>query len=155
MDKIICCNTILFTTLLTASYLGFGIANVYISAKNTGAKNECGIAIWYCNVIMAVLDFIAFIGMLVYLATMYNKSTNKHKSTKCSIIALGINIWACVAYFSIDTNCKDFYLANYPQVWHMLEANVVYLFTIIGAVIVMYISTICLVLCAKKENTDV
>ena len=160
MEKIICCSTVIFTTLFTASYLGFGIANAYVSSHNTGAKNECGAAIWYCNVMMAVLNFVAFIGMSIYLCsikTSDNTSSgdSKNKSSGCSIVALGINIWACVAYFSIDSECKNFYLANYPQVWYMLEANVIYLFVSLGAIISMYVTTICLVLYAPRNSANI
>lgn len=153
MSTVICCNTIIFTTLFTASYLGFGIANAYVSSQNTGAKNECGAAIWHCNVMLSVIDFLSFIGMLIYLCCSINKSEKKSDSSCISsIIVLGINIWACVAYFGINSDCKSFYLTNYPQVWQMLEANVIYLFTSLGLLIIWYVSTILLVLCAHKKD---
>jgi hypothetical protein len=150
MEQIIICNTILYSTIVTASYLGFGIANAYVSAQNVDAKNKCGIAIWYCLVIHSAMNFLAFLSILWYLKKV-NENNTKRKSTKESILALCINIWACVAYFNADSDCNNFYLDNYPQVWYMLKANVIYLFVNIGVAIVMYILTMCLLLCIKKK----
>jgi hypothetical protein len=129
-----------------SSYLSFGIANAYVSSQNDGAKEMCGAAIWYCVVFLGVLHFIEFIvsTAIMCILCLHNKEQppkKKQSNGYFGMIVLGINTWACVAYFNITTECKAEYIERYDTLWYMLEANVFFFFAMIGIFVWLLVST--------------
>ncbi len=137
-------NLAVCTLILSFAYLGFGIANAYISANNSAAKHECGVAIWYCVTLLSALNFVAFIITVAVLCIIHvhapNKSEKKKTNGYFGFLFLCLNVWACIAYFDISPECRQEY-DKYPDLWNMLEADVMFFFANIGLVLWLIIST--------------
>ncbi len=148
-------NAVVCSLLVTIAHLGFGIANAYVSSKTTDAKGECGDAIWVCVMVLSILSFFAFFNGLWQLFNLFTSEDNEKKSTNWLAIGhLGVSIWACVAYFGASASCADFYQTNFPMLWDMLLANVVFFFVSLGIVVWVCVSSCCTVCCAAANESQ-
>lgn len=142
-------NIAICLVLNTLGFLAFGIANAVVSSQNTGAKGECGEAIWYCIMVLAVLDFLAFFGgtTSTIKRTSGDSDGEKNAINWVGLGSLGVSIWACVAYFQVEPECHAFYEHRYPHLWNMLLANVIFFFVSIGMgvwIIFCYCFAVCI-----------
>ena len=137
-------SAVVCSLLITISHLGFGIANAYISSQTTDAKGECGDAIWYCVMVLAILSFFAFFNGLWQLFKLFSSEDDYKKSINwLTICHLGVSIWACIAYFNASDTCADFYRTNFSMLWNILFANVVFFFVSLGIIVWVCISSCC------------
>ncbi len=139
---------IVYQIVMGVAYLAFGIANAVISAENTDAKGECGHAIWYCVMFLAVLGFIGCAEtVIVFAMTMIRETELKNRTTWSGDAIMGVSIWACIGYFEADDECIDFYTSNFPDLWKMLSANVIFFFVHL-VIIVIVLTAVCVIGCA-------
>lgn len=121
----IVCNAFVFAFISIVS-LSFGIAEAVILSANKEAKNACGDGIWYCVLVLCILHFCNIIAEICRL------SSDEKNISSLPFIILVINIWACVAFYDIDTDCRDMYMDKYSDLWYMLYAEVITSFIAFG-----------------------
>ena len=117
--------------ILVFVFIAFGMANITIGFVMPNDINECGDSLSYCVLTIAVISFMSAL-FVVMLHENISADDYFHipKKNKLFIgFVLGINIWACVAYFSIDLNCYKFYLDTNIHLLHILLADVILFFT--------------------------
>lgn len=131
-----------FLVVFVAAELSFGITNLVISIESANAKNECGSAVWYSVLFLGIAHLIVGIAMIIRETTKWF-SCNNFKSYLDIIATLLIYIWAFIAYFSLSTECANFYEDNYPKLNTTLLANVV-LFIIYASFVIIIEVSLCL-----------
>ncbi len=154
-ETFIFANLIAILCLSTVAHLAFGIANAYVASQTTSAKKECGEAIWYCVMVLAILNFLAFAnGIMVTIKLLISSSDEKNSNNLLGYAVLGVSIWACIAYFEISEDCRDFYVSNFPMLFDMLKADVIYFFCSLGLVGWACFSTCFAICCCGKSDSD-
>ena len=139
-------NLIITVGLVILAHLGFGIANAYVASQTTTAKGECGAAIWYCVMVLSIVHFLAFVfGLCEGILNSAKEENKKSSSNAFSFVVIGINIWACVAYFDASNDCSTFYKDNFGMLWNMLLANVIHFFVSLGMIFWICCSSACLI----------
>ena len=164
---------IIFVSVLSNKYTYFAlfVANLVIGILERSAINECGYTLWGCIIAATALYFIYFIkkyATLIYQKNyiLHNPQPNldnsiqnipmpwylgKFVSNILSLCFIGINVWVCIAYFSLDSECKSFYMNNHVHLLNMLLANFIYFFIIVFVILCLLIY-ICITL--KAEQID-
>lgn len=142
---------LIFNCVWSALYqVGFGIANAYVSSQTTNARDECG-AVWYCVMVLAILNFLVFIDGISRLVQFLVTSKRVTSNGLVAICHVGVSIWACVAYYNSSLDCVNYYESNFSMLWNMLYANVIIFFVNIG-ILVCYIVALCLWLFWLSKN---
>ncbi len=138
-DEVIAAIKLLYSGAMTIAYLAFGIANAVISAENKGAKGECDDAIWNYVMVFAILYFFSFAnGIYMFVKTIISDGDMKGVNW-FGYATIIVSIWACEVYFWADDECAEFYKNNFPNLWNMLFADVVFLFVNIAMIVIIAI----------------
>ena len=137
--------------ILSNKYTFFALflANLIISVLSRNAINECGNGLYACIITYTIYYFLSFVK--THAKSVYRVRNPLQQNSDGSIqpqnlniplpwymsnwanniltlIFIGINIYACIAYFELDSECKNIYTTNYSHLLNMLLANIVYFF---------------------------
>ena len=157
------------------TYFSIFLANLVISILERGAINECGNKLLGCIISVTVIYFIYWIRTSIdeiYYKKIAANVLSPPAESNVSPLAesqptsrpmvpwyinnpcitlvellgfLGINIWACVAYFNLDSECYNFYTNNHIHLLNMLLANVIIFFIYAGIFVFALIVLCCLI----------
>lgn len=153
IEKFFIVNIVVCTVVVTFGHLGFGIANAVVSSQTTSAKNECD-EVWYCTVALAVLSLLVFVNgvwkLLKFSCDLDLNLSEERGTNWFSFAHLAVSIWAIVIYFDASENCSDLYQSNWPMLWNMLLANVVFTFVCFGIIVWLFVCTCCVLICSEE-----
>jgi len=156
-----------------------GLTESFILADNTSARGKCGPWVYECIFLLCVFHFIMFIikSCVYYFdhteytqlsqSILLNEEVNRIRDQVTKkymysylIIALAyvsVSAWPLAIYLFIEPECKSQYTKNYPNLWHMIYANMLIFILYVYVIFMIAVSYLCLkcIACYNRNQSVV